>query len=193
MPNVLKIDSSARYEASKSRKLTSQIAEKVAAGGAVVARDVAQGVPLVDEPWTNAAYIPADDRSAEQKQALAASDELVAEIMAADVLVFGVPMYNFGIPAALKAWFDQICRKDVTFAYTQDGPKGLLEGKKAFIVLTSGGVPMGAPVDFASPHMKQLMTFIGIEDVTFVEADGLAGDESGVLAKAQQQIEAIAA
>ncbi len=193
MPHILKVDSSARHDNSKSRPLTEQIARKLADGGTITARDVAETIPHVSEPWTQGAYMAPDDRNPAQAGALVISDTLVDELVAADILVIGAPIYNFGMPAALKAWFDQICRMGRTFKYTDQGPKGLLEGKKAYIVVTSGGVPVDSPMDFATPHLRHLMGFIGIEDVTVVEAAGLMGDEEAGLAKAQSQIEAIAA
>lgn len=193
MPKVLKVDSSARHDQSKSRILTRDIAEKLVGDGTIVARDVSRDTPFVTDTWIGAAYTPEADQTAEQKAALAKSNELLAELLEADVLVLGSPIYNFGIPASLKAWFDQICRVGITFAYTEAGPKGLLEGKSAYIVITSGGVPVDSPMDSATPHLRQLLNFIGITDISVVEADGLAGDESGALEKAQKQIEAIAA
>ena len=111
---------------------------------------------------------------------LAESDTLVAELEAADVLVIGTPIYNFAIPAALKAWFDQVARPRVTFRYTEDGSVGLLGGKKAYIVVASGGVPVGSPVDFATPYIRHMLGFLGISDVEIVAADSLLsrGDEA---------------
>ena len=134
-----------------------------------------------------------DNRNPAQAGALVMSDTLVDELQAADILVIGAPIYNFGMPAALKAWFDQVCRMGRTFQYSEQGPKGLLEGKKAYIVITSGGVPVDSPADFCTPHLRHLMSFIGIDDVTIIEAAGLMGDEEAGLAKARSQIEAIAA
>ncbi len=193
MPHVLKVDSSARHDNSKSRPLTDKLAQKLADGGTITVRDVADSVPHVSEPWTQGAYMAPEDRNPAQAGALVMSDTLVDELQAADILVIGAPIYNFGMPAALKAWFDQVCRMGRTFKYSEQGPKGLLEGKKAYIVVTSGGVPIGSPADHATPHLKFLMGFIGISDVTIIEADGLNGDEETGLAKAQSQIAAIAA
>ena len=117
-----------------------------------------------------------DQRSTEQNDALALSNQLIAQLQSADVLVIGVPIYNFSVPAALKAWVDQICRAGVTFQYTENGPQGLLEGKRAVIVIASGGVPIDSPADFATPYMKQVLSFIGITDVEVIPADSLMSD-----------------
>ena len=111
---------------------------------------------------------------------LAASDALVEELRGADVVVIGSPIYNFGVPAALKAWVDMIARARLTFRYTPEGPRGLLDGKKAYVVIASGGVPVDSPVDFATPYLRQALRFVGITDVDVIAADQLnkAGDDS---------------
>ena len=174
--NILKVDSSGRYEGSHSRALTASIVSSLRkrdANADVVERDVAHGVEFVDEAWIGAAYTPADERTEAQAARLSNSDRLVEEIEAADVIVIGVPIYNFGVPAALKAWVDQICRANRTFRYAQDGPIGLLEGKKAYLAIVSGGTEAHSAVDFASGHIQQVLRFVGIEDITSVYADRL--------------------
>jgi FMN-dependent NADH-azoreductase len=143
-------------------------------------RDLADGIPLVDEAWIDANFTPENDRTTEQRNALRKSDELVAELEAADVLVIGSPIYNFSVPAALKAWIDMIARAGLTFRYTPDGPQGLLEGKKAYIVIASGGVPVDSPADFATPYLRQVLKFIGITDVDVIGAEqlNLRGDDA---------------
>lgn len=174
--NILHIDSSGRYEGSHSRTLTANIVSSLTRrnpDAKVVARDVAHGVDFVDQAWIGAAYTPADERTEAQAARLANSDRLVAEIEAADVLVIGVPIYNFGIPAALKAWVDQVCRANLTFQYTEDGPIGLVKGKKAYVAVVSGGTKAHSEVDFAAGHIHQVLRFIGIEDIETVYADQL--------------------
>ena len=188
---ILHIDSSARIEGSVSRDLTARIVSKL--GGEIIRRDVAKGEPILTETWVEATNTPQDDRSDAHRNALAISDTLVKELMAADTVVIGLPIYNFGVPASLKLWIDQIARVNVTFRYTADGPQGLLTGKRAIIAVASGGVPVGSPVDFASTHLKQVMNFIGISDVTIVAADSLNVDVNKALANATAQIEALAA
>ena len=188
---VLHIDASARLTGSTSRVLSARIVEKL--GGEVIRRDLTDAIPQIDETWVNANFTPADQRTAEQAETLALSDSLIAEIKAADVLVFGVPIYNFGVPAALKAWVDQIARAGVTFRYTENGPEGLLEGKRAVIAVASGGTPAGSEIDFATGYMRHIMGFIGIHDVELVTADRMMVDADAALSKANTQIDALAA
>ena len=123
---------------------------------------------------------------------MAESDALIAEVQAADVLVIGVPVYNFGVPAALKAWIDMIARARETFKYTENGPVGLLTNKKAYLVVASGGTEVGSAIDFATPYMKHVMGFIGITDVTVISAGQQMMDEKAA-EKAEKSIEALAA
>ncbi|GFE50427.1 FMN-dependent NADH-azoreductase [Roseobacter cerasinus] len=188
---ILQIDASARTTGSTSRQLTASIVERL--GGEVIRRDLTNAIPQIDETWVNANFAPADQRSDAQKEALALSDALVAEIKAADVIVIGVPVYNFGVPAALKAWIDQIARAGLTFKYTGTGPKGLLDGKRAVIALATGGTEVGSEIDFASGYMRHIMGFIGITDVEIVAADRLMADADTAMAEATAQIAALAA
>jgi FMN-dependent NADH-azoreductase len=139
----------------------------------VTRRDLSDGIPLVDEAWISANFTPEEERTAQHREALAESDALVAELQAADVVVIGSPIYNFGVPAALKAWVDMIARARLTFRYTANGPEGLLKGKKAYVVVASGGVPVDSPVDFATPYLRQALRFVGITDVDVIAADQL--------------------
>ena len=175
---VLKIDSSARRDGSVSRSLTSRFVDRLSARVEIelTQRDVSTGLPFVDGDWVGANFTAADQRTLEQRQKLSVSDSLIDEVESADLLVLGMPIYNFGIPASLKAWVDQICRAGVTFKYTPDGPVGLLTGKRAVILVASGGTQMGSDIDFATPYIRQAMKFIGIEDVTFMAADSLSRD-----------------
>ncbi|WP_300058843.1 NAD(P)H-dependent oxidoreductase [uncultured Roseobacter sp.] len=188
---ILHIDASARTAGSTSRQLTASIVEKL--GGDVIRRDLTAAIPQIDESWVTANFTPADQRTEAQKNALALSDTLVEEIKSADVLVIGVPVYNFGIPAALKAWVDQIARAGLTFKYTEEGPEGLLQGKRAVIALATGGTPVGSEIDFASGYMRHIMGFIGITDVEIVAADRLMADAEKAMAEATAQIAALAA
>ncbi len=188
---ILHIDASARTEGSNSRKLTASIIEKL--GGRVIRRDLNDAIPQIDETWVSANFTPTDQRTADQTEALALSDKLVAEIASADVLVIGVPVYNFGVPAALKAWVDQIARAGLSFRYTENGPEGLLTGKRAIIVVATGGTPVGSDIDFASGYMRHIMGFIGITDVEIIAADRLMADADKALADAEARIAALAA
>jgi FMN-dependent NADH-azoreductase len=188
---ILQIDTSARVQGSTSRQLAARIAAKL--GGEVIRRDLNEGVPQIDETWIAANFTPADQRTEAQTAALALSDRLIAEITAADVLVIGVPVYNFGVPAALKAWIDQIARAGVTFKYSETGPKGLLSGKRAILAVASGGTKVGSEIDFATGYMRHILGFIGITDVQIIAADALMADADAALAKANAAIETLAA
>ncbi|MBB5516809.1 FMN-dependent NADH-azoreductase [Rubricella aquisinus] len=185
---TLLIQSSARTVGSTSRDLSALLAERL--GAPVVTRDVSAGLPMVSADWIAANVTEADARTDAQKAELAQSDELIAEVEAADTLVIAVPLYNFSIPASLKSWIDQIARARRTFRYTENGPEGLLKGKRAFLVVTSGGVPVDAPVDFATPYLRHVLSFIGITDVTVIGADRQMANPDAVDA-ARAQIEAL--
>ncbi|WP_026479888.1 FMN-dependent NADH-azoreductase [Ahrensia sp. 13_GOM-1096m] len=195
MPTILSIQSSARHENSHSRDLSKELIAKLNKSGNfdVQERDLTQTIPHVNEKWLGANWTPKADRNAEQKAHLELSDKLVEQLKAADVLVIGAPIYNFSVPAALKAWIDMVCRAGDTFKYTETGPKGLLEDKKAYVVIASGGVPVDSPYDFATPYLRQVLGFIGITDVEIIAADGLVANEAASLAKANAEIERLAA
>lgn len=175
MSNILRIDASARNSGSTTRQLTDQLVTRLVEqgyGAAVTQRDLALTPPaLLTEAWVGANFTDDADRNDDHRAALALSDELIEELEAADTIVIGVPVYNFGIPAALKAWVDLIARARRTFRYTETGPEGLLKNKRAFLVVASGGVPVGSDYDFASRYMLQLLGFVGITDVTVIAAD----------------------
>ena len=180
---VLEVSASGRHADSVSRMLTREIIEalEVREGDLeVTRRDLSDGIPLVDEAWITANFTADEERTEQHREALALSDALVAELRAADVLVIGSPIYNFGVPAALKAWVDMIARARLTFRYTPEGPQGLLGGKKAYVVIASGGVPVDSPVDFATPYLRHALRFVGITDVDVIAADELnkAADDS---------------
>tara|TARA_B110000483_G_scaffold70401_2_gene87899 strand:- start:7237 stop:7725 length:489 start_codon:yes stop_codon:yes gene_type:complete len=139
----------------------------------VIYRDVTEGIPLITPEWVIATRTLDDDRTDEHWETLKFSGELVDEVLAADVLLISSPVYNFGITANLKAWIDNICRARLTFQYTEHGPRGLLENKKAYVVLASGGTGIGSDIDFAGRYLKHLMGFLNITDVTVIAADQL--------------------
>ena len=173
--HILEISASARGEGSMSRLLSRDLLKALEdrhGDITVTRRNVAEGLPFVNADWVVATNTPEEERSDAQRRTLAFSDELVQELMAADILVIGAPIYNFSVPATLKAWIDLIARVRLTFRYTENGPKGLLEGKKAYVLTPSGGVPIGSPVDFATPYLRHALKFVGITDVHFVGAQG---------------------
>ena len=189
---VLHIDSSARLTGSVSRDLTAQVVERLGAKE-IIRRDLAAPLPLLDEAWIGANFTPADQRTEAQKALLAQSDALIEELKSADTIVIGAPIYNFSVPATLKAWIDLVARVGVTFSYSQAGPEGLLKGKRAVVVITSGGTEAGSDIDYASRYLTHVLGFIGITEVDIVAADQQAIDASASLAKAQSAIAALAA
>lgn len=189
---VLHIDSSARTENSVTRSLSAEITGRLAPD-TVIRRDLATPLPLLDEAWVGANFTPADQRSDEQKALLAQSDALIAELKQADTIVIGTPIYNFSVPSTLKAWIDLVARVGVTFNYTETGPVGLLEGKRAIIAVASGGTQAGSDIDFATTYLRHVLGFIGITDVELVAADQLSMDEEGSMQRAKSAIEALAA
>jgi len=173
---VLEVSASGRVNGSASRELTRDLIGALQdryGNVRTVHRDLAKGVPFVDEAFIEANFTADESRTDKHRETLAYSDSLVAEIKAANILVIGVPIYNFSIPAALKAWIDMIARARLTFAYTDNGPKGLLEGKKAYLVLATGGVTVDSDMDFATPYLRHALAFIGITDVEVIAADKL--------------------
>lgn len=171
-PDILLVQSSARKSGSTTRSLAEELTARLTGGDAsrVRVRDLSETLPFVDEGWIAANFTDPAERTEAQRAALSRSDSLVAELKEADILVIGAPIYNFGVPAALKAWIDMIARARETFRYTENGPVGLLEGKKAFVVLASGGTQVGSEIDFASGYLRHVLGFIGIHDVEIIEA-----------------------
>jgi len=193
---ILQINSSARTEGSHSTKLANALIERLRATQSqaeVTVRDLGRTPhPMLDETALQALFTPAEQRTPEQAARVALDDALIAEIQLADVVVLGVPMYNFGVPAQLKSWIDAISRAQVTFRYTEQGPEGLLKGKKVYVVLTRGGLYRNTPTDTQTPYLKTLFGFLGMTDVQFMYAEGLAMGpeaEQTALESAQQQIE----
>ncbi|WP_137886662.1 FMN-dependent NADH-azoreductase [Pseudomonas sp. 2FE] len=177
MSRVLVIESSARQQGSVSRELTAQfIAQWQAAHPAdqVTVRDVAvEQVPHLDLNLLGGWMTPAEQQTAAEKAALARSNTLTDELLAADVLVLAAPMYNFAIPSTLKSWLDHVLRAGVTFKYTDTGPQGLLTGKRAYVLTARGGIYAGSSMDHQEPYLRQALGFIGIHEVDFIHAEGL--------------------
>lgn len=171
---VLRVDSSGQLSGSSTRALMDYLLAAIEDhyGNLTLRnRDLMKGIPHVDDDWINANLTPAEDRSAAQQAKLAFSDSLVEELKNSDVIAIGVPVYNFGVPAALKAWVDMVARARLTFRYSEQGPVGLLQGKKAILVVASGGVAVDSDKDFATPYMRQALRFLGITDIVIVAAD----------------------
>jgi FMN-dependent NADH-azoreductase len=175
--NILQINSSLRAASSESNRVAGNIVAKLRAANpaaTVTVRDLgANPHPVLDEATLGALFTPADQRSAEQAARVAQDDALIAEIQAADAVVIGAPMYNFGMPIQLKAWFDAIARAGVTFRYTESGPEGLLKNKQVFVATSRGGIyPEDA--DPQVPHIRMLLNFLGMTGATFVYSSGQA-------------------
>ncbi len=190
--HILRLDASASINTSNSKKLGDELIDKLLAlhpGAIVRQRDLNQEIGFIDESWVAANFTPIDQRSEAQHQRLAFSDKLIDEIKHADAIVLTTPMYNFGIPATLKAWIDLISRAGVTFRYTAEGPVGLIKGKRVDIVITTGGVPLQSPVDFVTDYLKQVFRFIGIEDINIIGADAMNVVADSSYQKALDQIE----
>jgi FMN-dependent NADH-azoreductase len=189
MKHLLKLDSSPMGEHSISRKLTGKFAEswlKANPDGKIVERDLStMDLRPVDAAWIAASYTPEESRTEAQKHMLATSDSLIADLQTADEYVFGVPMHNFGIPSTLKLWIDQVARAGKTFSYGASGPKGLLTGKKATLLIASAGMygqeSAMASWNFVAPYLKTVFGFLGVTDLAIISAEGLAQLRSGTV------------
>src|SRR3712207_4358424 len=188
MTKVLIIDSAATGDASISRKLTSEVAERLAGRDPsvrIVRRDIgASPIPHLTAETVGA--IRGAARTEAEREALALSDALIEEIKEADLIVIGAPMYNFGMASTLKTWFDHVVRAGVTFRYTEAGPEGLVKGKKAVVIEPRAGFYSEGPaavMDNQEPHIRTLLGFMGVDDVTFIRAEKLAfGPEAAAAA-----------
>lgn len=190
--HILRIDASLRHTDSITRGLLDRIIARFPDAN-VTTRDLSNGLPLIDETWIGANFTPAEARDDTQNTALTYSDSLINELKSADTLLLGLPIYNFTVPTAFRAWIDLITRVGQTFQYTETGPVGLLTGKRAIIAIGSGGTKAGSDIDFATGYVRHILGFIGITDVTFITADALMMDADAALATAHSQIDALAA
>ncbi|MBN9067568.1 MAG: FMN-dependent NADH-azoreductase [Rhizobiaceae bacterium] len=185
MSDTLLILSSPRGEASLSTKVARTLAEALAdrTGSALTVRDLGANPPAhIDSEFVVAATAPSDNPTEAQKAAAEESDRLIAEIADADTVIIGAAMINFAITSPLKSWFDRIAVRGKTFRYTETGPEGFMKGKKAYVVMASAGIYSDGPtkaIDFASPYIRHMLSFIGITDVEFIRVEGLAfGEEA---------------
>jgi len=182
---LLQIDSSARAS-SVTRRLTAKFAadwRKSHLDGEVIRRDLsATFFPLITDDWT-ATYLEESKLTPAQRAYLSTSDELIAELKAADTIVIGAPMYNFSIPSLLKAWIDQVVRLGKTISYGPNGPQGLLAKKKVFVITSRGGAYQGSEreaLDFQEPYLRVVFGYMGLTDVAFIHAENQARDEAAV-------------
>jgi len=180
MTHILHITASIRNDESVSNGLGTALVDKLSAQGAttVTRRNLAaDDLPYQSWERFNAGLTNPDERSAEQAELAKLADTLIDELQAADTIVISSPIYNFGAPASVKAWADLVARAGTTFKYTENGPKGLLEGKKAYITIASGGTPVGSDIDFMSGWLTFFLEFLGIEVVEVIAADGIMGQD----------------
>ena len=154
----------------------------------IIERDLAKGIPLLTQDMVNAFYTPEDKHTDDQKEQVVTSNLLIKEIEDSEIIVMGIPIYNFSVPASVKAYFDLIARVGITFKYTDKGPVGLFENKKVYVVITSGGTGFMSDADFASGYIKHFLGFIGITDVNFILADQLMMNSEVQIENAEKQI-----
>jgi len=181
---ILHINSSSRYQGSITREISELVVNQLGEQHLqhkLVERDLGKGLPFIDAAWVNANFTPEENRSEADKAALSLSNTLVDEIKQADHIVIASPIYNFGIPAVLKAWVDLIARAKLTFKYTENGPVGLITNTKATLVMASGGVPIESEMDLATAYLKQALSFIGITDVTVVDCANVTIEDKGIV------------
>lgn len=195
---ILQINASARSAGSNSTRLADAITARLVAkhaGAVVELRDLATHPhPVLDEAALGAIFTPAEQRTPEQAARAALDDALIAQIKSVDVIVLGVPMYNFGVPVQLKTWIDAIAKAGATFHYTANGPEGLLKDKKVYVALARGGLYRDTPTDSQVPYLKNILAFLGMTDVEFIYAEGLAMGSDGAskaFAEADNQLEAL--
>lgn len=192
---ILQINASARSEGAQSTRLANEISERLRRNhpdASFEVRDLASNpLPILDAPSLQALFTDPAARNAEQSARVAVDDAVIEQVKSADVIVLGVPMYNFGIPVQLKAWLDAITRAKVTFQYTENGPEGLLKGKKVYLALARGGRYRNTPNDSQVPYLTTILGFLGMTDLHFIYAEGLAmGEEAAAQAftEAREQL-----
>lgn len=190
MTSLLRIDSSVTGTASVTNALNSLLVETLDAAATVVRRDATQ-LPSLSAEIFAANMAPLETRSPDESALGLLADELISELEQADAVVIGAPIYNFGVPSGIKAWMDLVARAGRTFTYTETGPQGLVTGKPAYIVSSSGGVALGSEADFATPHLRQFLSFIGFTDITVIDAGGLMMDPTKI-EQAEAQIKQLA-
>lgn len=194
MSTILHIDSSGRIEESVSRLLSAELVETLKSeGDEIIRRDLSESLPQVDEVAISVMLGSRVGNPDDRNEIIELSDQLVSELQQADTFVIGLPIYNFSMPASFKAWADLVARTGLTFEYTEQGPVGLLAGKKAFIIITSGGTPIGSPMDHCSDWIQLFLGFLGITDIQLIAADGLLFDFEGKIKSARASFQEITA
>jgi FMN-dependent NADH-azoreductase len=184
---VLHINSSARMNHSNTRIIGQYLVQ--ALGEPVVSRDLAQqALPPISAEDLIAVHGSSDSQRASLQPQLTLSDQLIEELRSAETLVLGAPMYNFGVPASLKQWIDAVCRAGVSFKYTEQGPVGLLDVRRAFIITATGGTAIGSEMDFSSRYLEHICRFLGITEIFHIDASGSKGTPEQVIAQGKNRL-----
>lgn len=175
---ILQINTSARSSGANSTRLANAITARTKAKhphAEIELRDLASHPhPVLDEHALTALFTPAGQRTSEQAARVSLDDALIAQVQSADIIVLGVPMYNLGVPVQLKTWIDAIARAGVTFRYGENGPEGLIKNKKIYVALARGGLYRDTPADSQVAYLKTALSFLGMTDIEFIYAEGLA-------------------
>ncbi len=192
MSQVLVVNASIQGDNGNSSALTAHYIAQLSDATIIQRALTPNTVPALSGAEMGAWMTEASDRTSEQAELAKISDDLIAEVQAADTIVVGMPMYNFGAPSTFKAWVDHIARAGVTFRYTENGPEGLLADKKVIVAIASGGKYKDTPMDTLTPWLRTFFNFLGLSDVHFVYAEGLAmGEPEAVLNAAKAELEAL--
>ena len=191
MSNILFLKTSPKNEGSISTELGEYLVNQLTSvsKSTVTKRQLDEEIPFINQQIINGLYVDDSQKTVEQKEALKLSDTIVEDVNNHDTIVISTPIYNFSAPAVLKAWADMVARVNKTFSYTENGPVGLLKGKKAYVVVSSGGTKVGSEIDFFTPWMKHFLKFIGIIDVELIAADQLMSDDGTKLQLIKNQID----
>tara|TARA_B100001939_G_C16877904_1_gene589519 strand:- start:80 stop:688 length:609 start_codon:yes stop_codon:yes gene_type:complete len=191
MSNILFLKTSPKYEGSISTELGEYLVNQLTrvSKSTVTKRQLDEEIPFINQQIINGLYVDDSRKTVEQKEALKLSDAIVEDVNNHDTIVISTPIYNFSAPAVLKAWADMVARVNKTFSYAENGPVGLLKGKKAYVVVSSGGTKVGSEIDFFTPWMKHFLKFIGITDVEYIAADQLMNDDGTKLQLVKNQID----
>ena len=190
---ILHIDTSANLESSNSRALSQYIVNKLLEGGAgasqLIRRDLAKNLlPQISADDLVDLHGSRTSDSVTLTEHLELSKTLIAELKSAETLVIGLPLYNFGVPVVFKQWIDYVARAGETFRYTEQGPIGLSGVKDAYVVIASGGTPVGSPMDHLSGYIKTVLAFIGVEQIHIIDASGSKGSTDKVIEQAKEQV-----